>query len=125
MLDLFPRLLFLIAGQLADFEQGLGSPVFDKLEAELAKAAMSLPATKGFEIGSGFAGRDLFWFLVFFSCSWGSFAISFGHDQQDYASHCSLQGPSAVLIYVSCETQVHSCKDQSTTMNSIWMRVGM
>ena len=34
---------------------GLGSPVFDKLEAELAKAMMSLPATKGFEIGSGFA----------------------------------------------------------------------
>lgn len=39
--------------------QGLGSPVFDKLEAELAKAAMSLPATKGFEIGSGFAGMQL------------------------------------------------------------------
>lgn len=37
--------------------QGLGSPVFDKLEAELARACMSLPATKGFEIGSGFAGR--------------------------------------------------------------------
>lgn len=36
--------------------KGLGSPVFDKLEAELAKAVMSLPATKGFEIGSGFAG---------------------------------------------------------------------
>eukprot|EP01018_Ginkgo_biloba_P033695 Gb_41600 [translate_table: standard] len=36
--------------------RGLGSPVFDKLEAELAKALMSLPATKGFEIGSGFAG---------------------------------------------------------------------
>uniref|UniRef100_A0A0C9RNI4 Chorismate synthase n=1 Tax=Wollemia nobilis TaxID=56998 RepID=A0A0C9RNI4_9CONI len=36
--------------------KGLGSPVFDKLEAELAKALMSLPATKGFEIGSGFAG---------------------------------------------------------------------
>jgi chorismate synthase len=35
---------------------GLGEPVFDKLEAELAKAMMSLPATKGFEIGSGFAG---------------------------------------------------------------------
>ncbi|TXG49551.1 hypothetical protein EZV62_025426 [Acer yangbiense] len=35
---------------------GLGSPVFDKLEAQLAKAAMSLPATKGFEFGSGFAG---------------------------------------------------------------------
>ncbi|KAG6760354.1 hypothetical protein POTOM_036870 [Populus tomentosa] len=39
--------------------QGLGSPVFDKLEAELAKAAMSLPATKGFEFGSGFAGTLL------------------------------------------------------------------
>ncbi|CAM6094985.1 unnamed protein product [Calypogeia fissa] len=36
--------------------RGLGSPVFDKLEAELAKAVMSLPATKGFEIGSGFTG---------------------------------------------------------------------
>ncbi|XP_059310357.1 chorismate synthase 2, chloroplastic-like [Lycium ferocissimum] len=34
----------------------IGTPVFDKLEAELAKACMSLPATKGFEIGSGFAG---------------------------------------------------------------------
>ncbi|OMO97678.1 Chorismate synthase [Corchorus capsularis] len=38
---------------------GLGSPVFDKLEAELAKALMSLPATKGFECGSGFAGTFL------------------------------------------------------------------
>ena len=36
--------------------QGLGEPVFDKLEADLAKGIMSLPATKGFEIGSGFAG---------------------------------------------------------------------
>jgi chorismate synthase len=34
---------------------GLGSPVFDKLEADLAKAVMSLPASKGFEIGSGFS----------------------------------------------------------------------
>jgi chorismate synthase len=33
---------------------GLGEPVFDKLEADLAKAVMSLPATKGFEVGSGF-----------------------------------------------------------------------
>jgi chorismate synthase len=38
---------------------GLGMPVFDKLEADLAKAVMSLPATKGFEIGSGFAGSLL------------------------------------------------------------------
>jgi chorismate synthase len=35
---------------------GLGEPVFDRLEADLAKAMMSLPATKGFEIGSGFEG---------------------------------------------------------------------
>ncbi len=36
--------------------KGLGEPVFDKLDADLAKAVMSLPASKGFEIGSGFAG---------------------------------------------------------------------
>lgn len=35
---------------------GLGEPVFDRLEAKLAHAMMSLPATKGFEIGSGFGG---------------------------------------------------------------------
>lgn len=39
--------------------KGLGSPVFDKLEADLAKGVMSLPASKGFEIGSGFAGTLL------------------------------------------------------------------
>lgn len=33
---------------------GIGSPVFEKLDARLAKAMLSLPATKGFEIGSGF-----------------------------------------------------------------------
>jgi len=38
---------------------GLGEPVFDKLEADLAKAMLSLPASKGFEIGSGFAGTLL------------------------------------------------------------------
>ena len=36
---------------------GWGEPVFDRLEADLAKAMMSLPASKGFEIGSGFAGH--------------------------------------------------------------------
>jgi chorismate synthase len=35
--------------------RGLGEPVFDKLEALLAQAMMSIPATKGFEIGSGFS----------------------------------------------------------------------
>ncbi|HEY9882131.1 MAG TPA: chorismate synthase, partial [Thermosynechococcaceae cyanobacterium] len=39
--------------------KSLGMPVFDKLEADLAKGIMSLPATKGFEIGSGFAGTLL------------------------------------------------------------------
>ncbi len=38
---------------------GLGEPVFDKLEADLARAMLSLPASKGFEIGSGFAGTLL------------------------------------------------------------------
>ncbi|HEY3602167.1 MAG TPA: chorismate synthase [Chthoniobacterales bacterium] len=38
---------------------GLGEPVFDKLEADFAKAMLSLPATKGFEIGSGFAAAAM------------------------------------------------------------------
>jgi chorismate synthase len=38
---------------------GWGEPVFDRLESDLAKAMLSLPATKGFEIGSGFAGTRL------------------------------------------------------------------
>jgi chorismate synthase len=38
---------------------GLGEPVFDKLEARLAQAMLSLPATKGFDIGSGFAGSRM------------------------------------------------------------------
>ncbi|QTA81482.1 Chorismate synthase [Desulfonema limicola] len=38
---------------------GLGEPVFDKLEAKLAQAMLSIPATKGFEIGSGFRGSRM------------------------------------------------------------------
>jgi chorismate synthase len=38
---------------------GLGEPVFDKLEAMLAHAMLSVPASKGFEIGSGFAGSRM------------------------------------------------------------------
>jgi chorismate synthase len=38
---------------------GLGEPVFDKLEADFAKAMLSLPATKGFEIGSGFGATRM------------------------------------------------------------------
>ena len=38
---------------------GLGEPVFDKLDADLAKGLISLPAAKGVEVGSGFAGTRL------------------------------------------------------------------
>src|SRR5246500_2796063 len=38
---------------------GIGDPVFDKLEADLAKAMLSIPATKGFESGSGFAATRM------------------------------------------------------------------
>ena len=38
---------------------GLGEPVFDKLEAELAHAMLSIPATKAFEFGSGFEGCEI------------------------------------------------------------------
>jgi chorismate synthase len=38
---------------------GLGDPVFDKLEADLAKALMSIGAIKGFEVGNGFASARL------------------------------------------------------------------
>jgi len=39
---------------------GLGEPIFDKFDAKLAQAMLSIPATKGFEIGSGFAGARMF-----------------------------------------------------------------
>lgn len=38
---------------------GLGSPVFDKLHADLGKAMLSINAVKGFEFGSGFAGIEM------------------------------------------------------------------
>ncbi len=38
---------------------GLGEPVFDKMEARLAQGMLSIPATKGFEIGSGFDGTRM------------------------------------------------------------------
>tara|TARA_Y100000310_G_scaffold345853_1_gene471435 strand:+ start:19407 stop:20492 length:1086 start_codon:yes stop_codon:yes gene_type:complete len=39
---------------------GLGEPIFNKLDADLANAMMSINATKGFEIGSGFAGTEMY-----------------------------------------------------------------
>jgi chorismate synthase len=45
----------IVEGIARNVPAGWGEPVFDRLEADLAKAMMSLPATKGFEIGSGFS----------------------------------------------------------------------
>jgi chorismate synthase len=45
-----------ILGVVRGVPAGWGEPVFDKLEADLAKAMLSVPASKGFEIGSGFGG---------------------------------------------------------------------
>lgn len=44
-----------IAGVARGVPMGLGEPVFDRLEADLAKAMLSINATKGFQIGEGFA----------------------------------------------------------------------
>ncbi len=49
----------IIEGVIRGVPPGLGEPVFDKLEADLAKAMLSLPATKGFEIGSGFKATSM------------------------------------------------------------------
>lgn len=43
-----------ISASVTGMVPGLGEPIFDKLEAELGKAMMSIPAVKGFEIGEGF-----------------------------------------------------------------------
>ncbi len=45
----------IIEGEALNIPAGLGEPLFDKLDAELAKALFSLPAVKGVEFGSGFA----------------------------------------------------------------------
>lgn len=48
-----------IIGCVAHLPAGLGEPIYSKLEALLAHAMLSLPATKGFEIGSGFAAARM------------------------------------------------------------------
>ena len=48
-----------IQGLVRGVPAGLGDPVFDKLEADLAKGMLSLPASKGFEIGSGYSGTRM------------------------------------------------------------------
>ncbi|WNY27450.1 chorismate synthase [Methanolapillus ohkumae] len=44
----------IVEGRICGIPAGLGEPVFDKLDADLAKAIMSIGAVKGFEIGDGF-----------------------------------------------------------------------
>ena len=46
----------IIEGVARGVPPGWGEPVFDRLEADLAKAMLSLPASKGFDVGSGFGG---------------------------------------------------------------------
>ena len=46
-------------GQIRGVPVGLGEPVFDRLEADLAKGMLSLPAVKGFDIGSGFDAVEM------------------------------------------------------------------
>lgn len=72
-LDLAPRMIELIkevrkagdtiggivTGVVQGLPAGLGEPVFDRLHADLAKAMLSINATKGFEYGSGFEGVTL------------------------------------------------------------------
>ncbi len=48
-----------IKGLIKNVPAGLGEPVFDKLSADLGKAMLSIPAVKGFEIGSGFTGAKM------------------------------------------------------------------
>ena len=49
----------IVAGVARGVPVGWGEPVFDRLEADLGKAMLSLPASKGFDIGSGFEGLSL------------------------------------------------------------------
>lgn len=49
----------IVEGVARNVPPGWGEPVFDRLEADLAKAMLSLPASKGFDIGSGFEGIGL------------------------------------------------------------------
>jgi chorismate synthase len=49
----------IIRCHLCNVPAGWGEPIFDRMEADLAKAMLSIPASKGFEFGSGFAGTFL------------------------------------------------------------------
>eukprot|EP00914_Ancora_sagittata_P004495 GHVO01009687.1.p1 GENE.GHVO01009687.1~~GHVO01009687.1.p1 ORF type:complete len:333 (+),score=84.00 GHVO01009687.1:320-1318(+) len=67
---------------------GIGEPCFDKLEAELAKAMLSLPATRGFEMGGGF----------------GAVRSLRGSEANDAFSHTSTSPEGAVLLMSQTNT---------------------
>ncbi|EPT30303.1 putative chorismate synthase [Toxoplasma gondii TgCatPRC2] len=87
-----------ISGAIVRPPLGLGEPCFDKVEAELAKAMMSLPATKGFEIGQGFASvtlrgsehNDRFIPFERASCSFSESAASTSKHERDGCSAATL-----------------------------------
>lgn len=49
-----------VSCRIKNMPAGIGEPIFDKLEADLAKAMLSIPASRGFEIGSGFRSPDFY-----------------------------------------------------------------
>jgi chorismate synthase len=49
----------IVSGVIRNVPPGLGEPTYDKLEAKLAQAMLAIPATKGFEIGAGFAAARM------------------------------------------------------------------
>ena len=85
---------------------GLGEPVFDKLKADLAKAMMSLPATMGFQIGSGFDGTTM---------------TGAEHNDAFYVEKESVGGtcnPDSSLRRISPRSDVHSGRIRTRTNNS-------
>ena len=81
---------------------GLGDPVFDKLEADLAKACMSLPAAKGFEVSLCYHFVSIILVLSFFFIVLGCGVVMSMADyrwDQDSAELC-LQGRIITMNFI-------------------------
>ncbi len=85
---------------------GLGEPVFDKLKADLAKAMMSLPATMGFQIGSGFDGTTM---------TGAEHNDAFYVEKESVGGNCN---PDSSLRRNSPISDVHSGRIRTRTNNS-------
>jgi chorismate synthase len=79
---------------------GLGDPVYEKLEANLAKAMLSLPATKGFEIGEGFQAVNM---------------IGSAHNDIFVTSDARLQTQSDNTVNISTQ---NNCTASNASTNS-------